>query len=390
MASCTSPRVSASTLPISRVMSRAYCSLRCWRRMAALTRISARLGAGTRRQEAKAFFAAATARSTSSGPEAGKVPTMSSWSAGLTFCRVLPLFAGSHWPPIRLLYAVTLMPDSSNFSGLRVCRSVWLLKNDAQRNATGRANEMVSGPCLDGGKHVPQQAPGGGFNEIESQDGKRDQDQGNVEHADNQVLMQGGHHIEPFLQGRPQQIHRIADLAAEYQYPRGEELAQKSALGDQAIQQKAKTWDHETFPIVQGGGEDQRAEQDAEPRSPRDGSPGDAETSRLGSGNGFCGRGDAGLQFSLPAGHKEEVAENHSGDEFGQVDHGRGDVGPHANSFRDQGVARRVENNADQSDGEAEQLEGAEPEFLSEPLQQGKQDVEEGLDRKCPANEIPL
>jgi hypothetical protein len=47
MASCTSPPVSATTLPISRVMSRAYRSLRSANSCAARSRISARFGAGT-------------------------------------------------------------------------------------------------------------------------------------------------------------------------------------------------------------------------------------------------------------------------------------------------------------------------------------------------------
>ena len=94
MASCTSPRVSASTLPISRVMSRAYCSFRSWSRSRRGIRISARLGAGTSRHVAKAFLAAATARSTSSAWEEGNAPTTSEWSAGFRFRMVLPLAAG--------------------------------------------------------------------------------------------------------------------------------------------------------------------------------------------------------------------------------------------------------------------------------------------------------
>ena len=47
IASWTSPRVSSSTLPISRVMSRANCSLRSAMICAARSRISARRGAGT-------------------------------------------------------------------------------------------------------------------------------------------------------------------------------------------------------------------------------------------------------------------------------------------------------------------------------------------------------
>ena len=46
IASCTSPRVSERTLPISRVICWANCSLRCTRISAARKRISPRFGAG--------------------------------------------------------------------------------------------------------------------------------------------------------------------------------------------------------------------------------------------------------------------------------------------------------------------------------------------------------
>ena len=58
IASWTSPRVSSRTLPISRVMSRANCSLRSAISCAARNSISARRGAGTRRQLAYARSAA--------------------------------------------------------------------------------------------------------------------------------------------------------------------------------------------------------------------------------------------------------------------------------------------------------------------------------------------
>src|SRR6185437_5264172 len=74
----------------------------CWRSSPARRRISARFGAGTSRHEAKAFCAAATARSTSSAWEEGKAPTTSSWLAGLMLRMVLPLRAATHSPPIRL------------------------------------------------------------------------------------------------------------------------------------------------------------------------------------------------------------------------------------------------------------------------------------------------
>ena len=64
-ASCTSPRVSSRIFPISRVIVCASASLRSDNIWAALYKISARFGAGTRRQCGKASRAAATARSTS-------------------------------------------------------------------------------------------------------------------------------------------------------------------------------------------------------------------------------------------------------------------------------------------------------------------------------------
>src|SRR5882672_3039601 len=104
IASWTSPRVSASTFPISRVMRRASSSFRSRRISAARKMCSARRGAGTRRQEAKARAAAFTAASTSSGPESGKVPTTSDSRAGFRFSKVLPERDGSHFPPMRFRY----------------------------------------------------------------------------------------------------------------------------------------------------------------------------------------------------------------------------------------------------------------------------------------------
>ena len=66
IASCTSPRVSSRTLPISRVMSRASDSLRSAISWAAWNSSSARFGAGTSRQRSYAIRAASMARATSS------------------------------------------------------------------------------------------------------------------------------------------------------------------------------------------------------------------------------------------------------------------------------------------------------------------------------------
>src|SRR5579859_5855645 len=104
MASCTSPRVSASTLPISRVMSFEYSSLRWTKISAARYKISARFGAGTSRHDLYASFAASTAAFTSASFEATKFPTSSSVLAGLRFSYVFPLFESTHSPPIKFLY----------------------------------------------------------------------------------------------------------------------------------------------------------------------------------------------------------------------------------------------------------------------------------------------
>ncbi len=97
--SCTSPRVSTSTLPISRVMARAIVSLRSRISSPARNTISARLGAGTSRQDRYARRAASTASPTSSGPEAGNSPRTSPF-AGLRLQKVPPPRAATQRPPI--------------------------------------------------------------------------------------------------------------------------------------------------------------------------------------------------------------------------------------------------------------------------------------------------
>ncbi len=103
MASCTSPRVSLRTLPISRVMSRAYSSLRSISISAARKTISARRGAGTRRHLAKARLAASTAASTSALADFWKMPTRSRVSAGLRFSKVSPVEDSTHSPSMKFL-----------------------------------------------------------------------------------------------------------------------------------------------------------------------------------------------------------------------------------------------------------------------------------------------
>ena len=107
IASWTSPRVSSSTLPISRVMSRANCSLRSAMICAARSRISARRGAGTWRQDAQARCAAASASPASSGVDSWKTPIRSSWSAGLRFSNWRPEREGTHCPSMKLFHVRT-------------------------------------------------------------------------------------------------------------------------------------------------------------------------------------------------------------------------------------------------------------------------------------------
>jgi hypothetical protein len=99
IASCTSPLASGSTLPISRAISCARSSFCSLRRCAKRNRISPRFGAGTRRQSSYASFAAATARSTSSRDDFGKVPIVSPF-AGLVLSNVSPEAASTHSPPM--------------------------------------------------------------------------------------------------------------------------------------------------------------------------------------------------------------------------------------------------------------------------------------------------
>src|SRR5882762_202917 len=135
IASCTSPRVSASTFPISRVMSRENSSLRFTSSSAARKRISARLGAGTRRQDLYASLAAATAASTSSREESGKTPISSSTFAGLRFSSVFPLRGATHSPLMKFLYAceadaVAIRPPGQNRVYRRAPRGVKPGPND--------------------------------------------------------------------------------------------------------------------------------------------------------------------------------------------------------------------------------------------------------------------
>ena len=88
--SWTSPRASAMTLPISRVIARASRSLCSAMSAPKRYRISPRLGAGVARQAGNAMSAARTAIATSAAVPAWNRPTTSRVSAGLTLSNVAP------------------------------------------------------------------------------------------------------------------------------------------------------------------------------------------------------------------------------------------------------------------------------------------------------------
>src|SRR3984957_9974299 len=138
IASCTSPRVSARTFPISRVMSFEKSSLCATIDSAARYKISARLGAGTRRHFLYACLAASTAASTSSDVEDTNIPTSSSVFAGLRFSYAFPLRDSTHSPLMKFLYTrgagtVAILPPQTLelcLYSLRVQRGIcrWKLK----------------------------------------------------------------------------------------------------------------------------------------------------------------------------------------------------------------------------------------------------------------------
>src|SRR5712692_6797148 len=118
MASWTSPRLSARTLPISRVMSFENSSLRWSNNSAARNKISARFGAGIIRHVWYASFAASTAAFTSSSVEDTNIPINSSVFAGLRFSYAFPLRDSTHSPLMKFLNirgatAVAILPPQS-------------------------------------------------------------------------------------------------------------------------------------------------------------------------------------------------------------------------------------------------------------------------------------
>ena len=96
--SWTSPRASARTLPISRVIARASRSLCSAIRAPKRYRSSPRLGAGVACHAGSACSAARIAIATSGAEPAWKRPTTSRMSAGLTLSKVAPDTPSTHRP----------------------------------------------------------------------------------------------------------------------------------------------------------------------------------------------------------------------------------------------------------------------------------------------------
>ena len=101
MPSWTSPRASARTLPISRVIARDRRSLCSAMRWANANMISPRFGAGVRRHIGPAVSAALMAMATSAAVPCWKRPITSRRSAGLRLSNVWPLIESVHAPAMK-------------------------------------------------------------------------------------------------------------------------------------------------------------------------------------------------------------------------------------------------------------------------------------------------
>src|SRR5216117_3810891 len=142
MPSWTSPRVSAVTFPISRVMARAISSL-CWTsRSPTRCNTSPRIGAGVLYHWAKPRCAAATARATSSGPERGKQPITSFQSAGLRFSKYAPVVGATHSPAMKFLKlsAISRQPSARKLD-VRAQPERARVGADARQHFTGQKQD---------------------------------------------------------------------------------------------------------------------------------------------------------------------------------------------------------------------------------------------------------
>src|ERR1051325_2494532 len=106
MPSWTSPRVSCSGFPISRVMRSAISSFRRVRMSPTRRSTSPRAGAGVLLHSSKPHLADRTASATSASPDSGNRPMMSLLSAGFTFWKYSPVEGATHLPPMKFLKSV--------------------------------------------------------------------------------------------------------------------------------------------------------------------------------------------------------------------------------------------------------------------------------------------
>src|ERR1035437_6476745 len=155
--SCTSPRVSASGFPISRVITSASSSLRAIRMSPARRSTSPRAGPGVRRQISKPRIAEATAASTSACPESGKWPITSRVSAGFALSKCLPSAGATHWPAMKFFRvgASGLMKSALWDGTVRHGRQALdggssLLTTDIRGSTSGFALIMTGGTTLGG------------------------------------------------------------------------------------------------------------------------------------------------------------------------------------------------------------------------------------------------
>src|ERR1043165_8641422 len=103
MPSCTSPPVSASTLPISRVIARETSALRSTSSCPTRCNTCPRIGAGVFDHCANPRFAAAIARGRSAAPERENSPIGSCQSAGLRFSKYSPVDGATQSPAMKFL-----------------------------------------------------------------------------------------------------------------------------------------------------------------------------------------------------------------------------------------------------------------------------------------------
>src|SRR5688500_5519573 len=137
--SWTSPRASAMTLPISRLIAWESRSLFWAMSSARRYMISPRFGAGVRRQSGNAVSAARVAIATSAAVPCWNRPMTSRVSAGLTLSKVRPLVDSHHSPAMKRRNVDGVAFDSARASSAVVVTSVQALERGRDGAATAEA-----------------------------------------------------------------------------------------------------------------------------------------------------------------------------------------------------------------------------------------------------------